>query len=143
MEEHIYYLLDPVAGEIKIGITCDLELRQRDIANERGVGLLLLAAHRGTINDERRSHIACSARRVSGEWFEDCDMVRNHIRSRLRQKLDSSLKQVQSFIETLEEHGDRESSDWREDMNMAIREEMTEYLRLLDFCRCGQFRVAA
>jgi len=143
MEDRIYYLLDPVASEIKIGITCDVELRQQVLSNERGVGLHLMASHRGTINDERRSHSACSAHRVSGEWFRDCDMVRNHMRGQLERRASDSLKQVQKLIDALEEHGDRESADWQDDMIAAIREEMTEYLRLLDFCNCGQSRVAA
>ncbi len=133
MTERIYYLLAPVVGEIKIGISCNVQLRQRSLSNERGVSLMLLASHLGTINDERRAHVACQAYRVSGEWFTDCDMVRAYVQRQLTRKIDESLKQVRRLIDTLDEHGEGESADWHEDMTMAISEEMAEYLRLLDF----------
>jgi hypothetical protein len=136
--EQIYYLLDPVACQIKIGISIDVELRQRTLANERGTDLILLASHLGTVNDERRSHVACGAHRVAGEWFEDCPAVRAHIQSRVAHKAAESLREVRKLIDTLDDHGAGESADWHDDMTTAIREEMAEYLRLLSFCQCGQ-----
>lgn len=143
MEERIYYLLDPVANEVKIGISCDIELRQRTLTNERGTELILLATHRGTVNDERQSHLACRVYRVAGEWFTDCHQLRKHIQNRVRCKLNDCLRQLQRFIESLEEHGPTESADWQDDMAAAIRDEMTEYLRLLEFCETGPLAAAA
>ncbi|QDU27760.1 hypothetical protein ETAA8_28500 [Anatilimnocola aggregata] len=133
MIEHIYYLLDPITSEIKIGISCDVNSRQRKLANERGTSLVLLASHRGTINDERRAHVACKSYRVSGEWFTDCGAVRAYIQSQLTQKTDAALERVRQLIDTLEQHGKGESADWHEDLTTAISEEMADYLRLLAF----------
>lgn len=143
MTERIYYLLDPIARQIKIGISVDVDHRQRTLENERGADLLLLASHLGTVNDERRSHAACHAYLVGGEWFKDCDAVRAHIQRRLNQKTAESLRQVRRLIDTLDAHGDTESADWRDDVTAAIREEMAEYLRLLTFCQSGQIMAAA
>lgn len=133
MTERIYYLLDPVAGEIKIGISCNVTLRQRSLANDRGTPLILLASHLGTINDERRAHAACDSYRVAGEWFRDCEAVRAYMQGQLNRKIDDALQQVRHLLDTLDDHGKSESADWHDDMTAGISEEMTEYLRLLDF----------
>lgn len=66
---HVYFLLDRVTCEIKIGYSTNLEQRVRDLCRERGRNLELLGSIRAGRHVEKMFHRRFAPYRRQGEWF--------------------------------------------------------------------------
>lgn len=71
-EPVVYYFR--VGNRIKIGYTQSLHHRVRSLMPEEVIGW-----ESGNVALERRRHRQFAAYRVTREWFEDCEAIRDHI----------------------------------------------------------------
>lgn len=69
--------------QIKIGIASNVKSRITSLQVASPQPIELLGAVRGTAHDERALHERLAPHRVSGEWFSDCQQVREAMRHAL------------------------------------------------------------
>lgn len=74
---YIYYVRRG-DGAVKIGTTCDVESRMKNLARQHGY-LVLLAQHGGTRRTERILHSEFADIRLEGEWFRYTGDLAIHI----------------------------------------------------------------
>lgn len=75
----IYFVSDGDA--IKIGRAKDVGLRIRDLQCGSSRELTLIGTTEGGSAEERHAHVTLSEHRLAGEWFKDCEAVRDAIAS--------------------------------------------------------------
>lgn len=73
------YFVQAGEGHIKIGWTGDIEARLSTLQIGTSEDLYLLALILGGQAAERRLHQKFAQYRVRGEWFEDCEEIRDYI----------------------------------------------------------------
>lgn len=71
------------SGLIKIGISTNVQSRFRAIRNSSPVPVELVAVIRGNTFSEGMAHAKFAHLRRHGEWFEDCEEIREFIAWRL------------------------------------------------------------
>ncbi|MEN3229214.1 GIY-YIG nuclease family protein [Methylorubrum rhodesianum] len=73
------YFADDGFGSIKIGISADVHRRLAGLGVASPRSLNLIGDVAGDRSQERQVHNALADYRISGEWFRDCDVVRELI----------------------------------------------------------------
>lgn len=69
----IYFIQAEDGGHIKIGTTIRLSARLKQLCNDHGTGLRVLAVTDGTFDTEKTLHQRFAHLRVVNEWFEPGD----------------------------------------------------------------------
>lgn len=75
----IYFIESRDAGLIKIGFTTNPDRRIKSLKTASPNKLRVIMTMPGTREDERKLHEKFAHLRQQGEWFTDCDELRNHI----------------------------------------------------------------
>lgn len=78
-ESTIYFMCALDANRIKIGFTANIEKRIKNLRTSSPHKLRLMRTIPGTKDDERRLHEQFAHLREHGEWFTDCDELRDFI----------------------------------------------------------------
>lgn len=76
----IYFVQAGPKGPIKIGVSDYPEQRVRDLSIGIPHALIPLGIMQGEEDDETDLHIKFSPHHFRGEWFQDCDELRDFIR---------------------------------------------------------------
>lgn len=79
----VYFIQAGKNGPIKIGWTTSLEERIDALQTGCPFRLRVLAAIEGTKQDEAAYHRQFAEHRMRGEWFKNCEAIRDLARSRL------------------------------------------------------------
>ena len=75
----LYFIEAPSVGQIKIGITGEMDRRLRSLRASSPVDLSLMLDIAGTARQEAALHRAFAADRTHGEWFKASDGLRRFI----------------------------------------------------------------
>lgn len=76
MTGFVYFIQARGGGPIKIGYSANPEKRLAALQTASPYDLAILAIRPGSRDDEAALHDRLSAHRLRGDWFEDCDLVR-------------------------------------------------------------------
>lgn len=75
----LVYFVGPVDGPIKIGTTCDIELRISRLQTGCPAPLKVFALVEGGASLEAEYHMRFATHRMHGEWFEFCAAIQDEI----------------------------------------------------------------
>lgn len=80
---YVYFAQAGEDGPIKIGWTCSPQERIDALQTSSPFKLNVLVVLEGSKKDEAAFHRQFADHRLNGEWFTDCDEIREEIRSRV------------------------------------------------------------
>lgn len=81
----VYFIQEQPHGNVKIGITNDINNRLQGLQNGNSRNLKLLAYFPGVAAEERMLHHKLHRYRLCGEWFTPCTHIYHEIKAHKRQ----------------------------------------------------------
>lgn len=78
--DFVYFILAEEVNRVKIGYTCDVRRRLKELQSWSPVELSVLKVIKGTCREEERFQQMFDAERVRGEWFTYSERLQDFIR---------------------------------------------------------------